>query len=123
MAVAMKMAVASAHSSCNLKLNFPCSSKPSPSNSKARLDLRPVGCVPVQQQLDSGIMCESCSGRGWLLCEFCKGQKTNVKTAESNRIYRRCPACKSIGSVLCSKCKVFRCVAFPDHNDGESITF
>ncbi|KAL3818402.1 hypothetical protein ACJIZ3_004307 [Penstemon smallii] len=102
-----------------LKLNFipynkqalrPCDS--------TRFYAKPVHCLPVQQQVESGIMCESCCGRGWLLCDFCKGQKTNVK-AENNRIYRRCPACKAIGCVLCTKCKVFRCVTFPDYSDGD----
>lgn len=27
-----------------------------------------------------------------------------------------------IGSMFCSNFKVFKCVAFPDHNDGESLT-
>lgn len=67
---------------------------------------------------DVGIMCEPCNGRGWLLCDFCEGQKTNVKAA-NNRIYRRCPNCKAAGYVLCSKCKVFKCVTYPDYSDGE----
>ncbi|KAJ0431959.1 putative non-specific serine/threonine protein kinase [Helianthus annuus] len=45
---------------------------------------------------DAGIECEPCEGRGWLLCDFCKGQKTNVKS-ETNRIYRRCPSCRAVG--------------------------
>lgn len=64
----------------------------------------------------SSIMCEPCNGKGWLLCDFCGGQKTNVK-AQNKRIYRRCPTCRAIGYVLCSKCKVFKCVTFPDFND------
>nr|XP_028963161.1 uncharacterized protein LOC103441881 isoform X2 [Malus domestica] len=32
--------------------------------------------------------------RGWLLCDFCKGQKMNVKS-ETNRIYGRCPSCRT----------------------------
>lgn len=98
----------------------------------------PVYCTPVQQNPTAqqetydqtveetveddgegvGIMCEPCHGRGWLLCNFCKGQKTNVK-AENNRIYRRCPDCRGIGYILCSKCKVFKCVTYPDYSDGE----
>ncbi|KAK1269588.1 hypothetical protein QJS04_geneDACA013991 [Acorus gramineus] len=69
---------------------------------------------------DAGNMCEPCNGKGWLLCDFCQGQKTNVK-AENNRIYRRCPSCKAIGYVLCSKCRVFKCVTFPDYSDGELV--
>ncbi|KAK2982893.1 hypothetical protein RJ640_003549 [Escallonia rubra] len=69
----------------------------------------------------TGIACVPCSGKGWLLCDFCKGQKTNVK-AENNRIYRRCPSCRAIGYNLCSKCKVFKCVTFPNYSDGEDLT-
>ncbi|XP_028235417.1 uncharacterized protein LOC114415087 isoform X4 [Glycine soja] len=30
------------------------------------------------------IMCEPCNGTGWLVCDFCNGQKTNVK-AQNNK--------------------------------------
>jgi hypothetical protein len=40
-------------------------------------------------------MCETYQGKGWLLCDFYKGQKTNVQ-AKNNRIYRRCPTCKAV---------------------------
>ncbi|WMV38802.1 hypothetical protein MTR67_032187, partial [Solanum verrucosum] len=53
---------------------------------------------------------------GWLLCDFCKGQKTNVKS-KTNKIYRRCPSCRAVGYLLCSKCKVFKCVTFPNDED------
>ncbi|CAL1352947.1 unnamed protein product [Linum trigynum] len=75
-----------------------------------------------QKQVDSGIMCEPCNGQGWLVCDFCKGQKTNVK-AENKRVYRRCPSCKAVGYLLCSKCKVFKCVTFPNYSDGEELSF
>ncbi|XP_078181358.1 uncharacterized protein LOC144575110 isoform X1 [Carex rostrata] len=65
---------------------------------------------------DQGIMCEACQGNGWLLCDFCNGKKTNVQ-AKKNRIYRRCPTCKAVGCVLCEKCKVYKCVTFPDFLD------
>ncbi|ONK82031.1 uncharacterized protein A4U43_C01F35420 [Asparagus officinalis] len=64
--------------------------------------------VSISVGLDHGIMCEPCNGRGWLLCDFCEGQKTNVRSEASNRIYRRCPNCKGVGYVLCSKCPVLR---------------
>ncbi|KAI3924138.1 hypothetical protein MKW92_014217 [Papaver armeniacum] len=81
----------------------------------------PVHCTANQQlQEDVGIMCEPCSGKGWLLCDFCNGQKTNVK-AQNNRVYRRCPTCRAVGVVLCSKCKVFKCVTFPDFSDGDEV--
>ncbi|KAF5754007.1 putative Heat shock protein DnaJ, cysteine-rich domain superfamily [Helianthus annuus] len=83
---------------------------------------KPTHCTSLQLQAitaDAGIECEPCEGRGWLLCDFCKGQKTNVKS-ETNRIYRRCPSCRAVGYVLCPKCKVFKCVTFPDQSDVES---
>ncbi|XP_074304414.1 uncharacterized protein LOC141639131 isoform X4 [Silene latifolia] len=83
--------------------------------------LKPNFCSSVQQVIPQeetlGILCEPCSGTGWLLCDFCNGQKTNVKSS-TNKIYRRCPSCKACGYILCSKCKVFKCVTFPDQNDG-----
>ncbi|KAI9106427.1 hypothetical protein K1719_021955 [Acacia pycnantha] len=95
-------------------------------SSKRRIHLKPVHCAPVPQvpqQVDApGIMCEPCNGTGWLLCDFCKGQKTNVK-AENKRIYRRCPSCRATGFILCSKCKVFKCVTFPNYSDGEELAF
>ncbi|XP_031505647.1 uncharacterized protein LOC116267855 isoform X4 [Nymphaea colorata] len=69
-------------------------------------------------QQDQGILCDPCQGRGWLICDFCKGKKTNVK-AQNNRIYRRCPTCRAVGYVLCTQCKVYKCVTFPDYTDGE----
>ncbi|RZC15571.1 hypothetical protein D0Y65_009086 [Glycine soja] len=69
---------------------------------------------------EAGIVCEPCNGTGWLVCDFCNGQKTNVKAENNKRIYRRCPSCKAVGYVLCSKCKVFKCVTFPNFNDSEN---
>ncbi|CAD5167583.1 unnamed protein product [Musa acuminata subsp. malaccensis] len=97
-----------------------------------KLCLLPVNCTPLEQnpkteqehmteeeeEEEFRILCEPCNGRGWLLCDFCKGKKNNVK-AENNRIYRRCPTCKAVGYVLCSKCKVFKCITFPDYSDGK----
>ncbi|XP_011006642.1 PREDICTED: uncharacterized protein LOC105112604 [Populus euphratica] len=100
-----------------------------PSNRTTPRFLKPVNCSPPiqqqvqeeQQQVTSGILCEPCNGKGWLLCDFCKGLKTNVK-ADNKRLYRRCPSCRAIGYVLCSKCKVFKCVTFPNYNDGEDLS-
>nr|XP_023885705.1 uncharacterized protein LOC111997796 [Quercus suber]XP_023885706.1 uncharacterized protein LOC111997796 [Quercus suber] len=96
---------------------------------RRRFLMKPVHCSPIQpvsvsveQQVDAGISCEPCNGKGWLTCDFCKGQKTNVK-AENNRIYRRCPSCRAIGYILCSKCKVFKCVTFPNYSDGANLSF
>ncbi|XP_027904655.1 uncharacterized protein LOC114164255 isoform X2 [Vigna unguiculata] len=61
------------------------------------LHIKPLNCTPIHQQhvdADAAIMCEPCNGKGWLVCDFCKGQKTNIK-AENKRIYRRCPSCKA----------------------------
>ncbi|KAL1360136.1 uncharacterized protein LOC107485319 [Arachis duranensis] len=80
---------------------------------------KPLQCAPIQQQMvDGTIMCEPCNGKGWLLCDFCKGQKTNVR-AENKRLYRRCPTCRAVGYILCSRCKVFKCVTFPNFDDSE----
>ncbi|XP_027356592.1 uncharacterized protein LOC113865958 [Abrus precatorius] len=83
--------------------------------------IKPLHCTPIQQQVnaDVGIICELCNAKGWLVCDFCKGQKTNIK-AENKRIYRRCPSCRAVGYVLCSRCKVFKCVTFPNFNDSEN---
>ncbi|CAN6464533.1 unnamed protein product [Victoria cruziana] len=77
-------------------------------------------CTTTQQsqQQEQCILCNPCQGRGWLICDFCKGEKTNVK-APNNRIYRRCPTCRAVGYVLCTQCKVYKCVTFPDYTDGE----
>ncbi|XP_059460426.1 protein PHOTOSYSTEM I ASSEMBLY 2, chloroplastic [Corylus avellana] len=90
--------------------------------------LKPARCAPlppVQQssfKVDAAIICEPCNGKGWLLCDFCKGQKTNVR-AENKRIYRRCPSCRATGYILCSNCKVFKCVTFPNSSDGADLSF
>ncbi|XP_048134244.1 uncharacterized protein LOC115731052 isoform X2 [Rhodamnia argentea] len=100
-------------------------SSPLPSRPAALFFLKPLLCTPVQHvqqgEADAGIGCEPCNGKGWLVCDFCNGQKTNVK-AENKRIYRRCPTCRAIGFVLCSKCKVFKCVTFPNSDDGQELS-
>ncbi|KMT17772.1 hypothetical protein BVRB_2g035180 [Beta vulgaris subsp. vulgaris] len=94
--------------------------------SKRVMMLKPVFCSAVQQveqqEEKVGILCEPCNGSGWLLCDFCNGQKTNVKS-QTNKIYRRCPSCKATGYILCAKCKVFKCVTFPDQSDGDQLSF
>ncbi|VVB08882.1 unnamed protein product [Arabis nemorensis] len=114
------------------------SSSPSPvsfpSHRRRRCLFKPFRCVPLQEQErqleqsqsqgddEAVILCEDCNGKGWLLCDFCKGQKTNVKS-ENKRIYRRCPSCRAVGYVLCKKCKVFKCVTFPNPEDGDELLF
>ncbi|KAJ4707651.1 chaperone protein dnaJ-related [Melia azedarach] len=105
------------------KLNFlPMTPLSAPRSRPSHLlKLKPAHCAaPLQEEVDVGIMCEPCNGKGWLVCDYCGGQKTNVK-APNNRIYRRCPSCRAVGYVLCSKCKVFKCVTFPNYNDGEEL--
>ncbi|KAG0470408.1 hypothetical protein HPP92_017108 [Vanilla planifolia] len=62
--------------------------------------LQPLGVdekVDMEDELVE-IMCEICNGSGWVLCKFCNGQKTNVKS-KSSRFYRRCPNCKAVSSI------------------------
>ncbi|BAT06298.1 Os08g0520850 [Oryza sativa Japonica Group] len=54
-----------------------------------------LGCDDSSCPKEEGVECEGCNGAGWLLCDFCKGKKNNVKS-ESSRIYRRCPTCKAV---------------------------
>ncbi|KAK8966054.1 hypothetical protein KSP40_PGU005094 [Platanthera guangdongensis] len=65
-------------------------------------------------------MCDRCNNSGWLVCDLCRGEKTNVKY-QGSRFFRRCPNCKAIGLLLCPKCKVFKCVTFPDPSDGQVL--
>ncbi|CAL1385298.1 unnamed protein product [Linum trigynum] len=123
------LAPAKVNVNCWSMEKFP--SLPSSSGSSKHL-LKSVNCassssssvqqVQEQREVDSGIICEPCNGQGWVVCDFCKGQKTNVK-AENKRVYRRCPSCKAVGYLLCSKCKVFKCVTFPNYSDGEQLSF
>ncbi|XVE71397.1 hypothetical protein DITRI_Ditri10aG0147000 [Diplodiscus trichospermus] len=85
-------------------LNFPriivMPAASAPVASRTWLFFKPLHCVPLrqlqqEQEVDAGILCEPCNGKGWLLCDFCKGQKTNVK-AQNKRIYRRCPSCRAV---------------------------
>ncbi|KAL8054163.1 hypothetical protein ABFX02_05G120300 [Erythranthe guttata] len=121
MAMAMNNTVAIAITKTHLI--FSCNNQTFQFNPPPRINyVTPLSCTSLQQQVDCEIVCEGCSGRGWLVCDFCKGEKTNVR-AENNRIYRRCPSCRATGSVLCTKCKVYKCVTFPDDNDGEELNF
>ncbi|KAH7857784.1 hypothetical protein Vadar_016423 [Vaccinium darrowii] len=102
------------------RMNIMLIEPPSSSSSVKGPSLQPLHCTPlheIEHQVEAKSMCEPCNGTGWLLCDFCNGQKTNVKSA-NNRIYRRCPSCKAIGCILCSKCKVFKCVTFPNFSDA-----
>eukprot|EP00271_Cylindrocystis_brebissonii_P005642 TRINITY_DN177_c0_g2_i2.p1 TRINITY_DN177_c0_g2~~TRINITY_DN177_c0_g2_i2.p1 ORF type:complete len:168 (-),score=4.73 TRINITY_DN177_c0_g2_i2:361-864(-) len=67
----------------------------------------------VSPRYNESIPCEGCDGRGWLVCNFCKGQCVNVQV-RSNKFYRRCPECKAVGRVLCGECRMFKCVTFDD---------
>ncbi|CAI5992687.1 unnamed protein product [Closterium sp. NIES-64] len=67
----------------------------------------------------STIPCPDCSGQGWLQCEVCQGERVNVKV--NKRLFRRCPGCYALGMTLCQKCKVYKCVTFPDGVDGGAV--
>ncbi|KAL8144429.1 hypothetical protein V2J09_017461 [Rumex salicifolius] len=113
------MAVSLPPANFNLLQRLPFSS----SMRKSGIMWKPLFCsaIPLQQAQELAterIMCDSCDGVGWLICDFCQGQKTNVKS-ESNRIYRRCPTCRAVGYILCTKCKVYKCVTFPDFDDSD----
>ena len=41
--------------------------------------------------------CDTCDSKGWLLCDFCQGQKVNVQV-RANKFYRRCPSCRAVSS-------------------------
>lgn len=56
-------------------------------------------CYSISLKVDSTIACEPCNGEGWIVCDFCEGQRTNVK-AENNRIYRRCPSCRAVSEFV-----------------------
>ncbi|XP_062191337.1 uncharacterized protein LOC133895188 [Phragmites australis] len=73
--------------------------------------------VFVTRPKEEGVVCEGCSGAGWLLCDFCKGKKKNVKS-EGSRVYRRCPTCKAAGYILCPRCRVYKCITFPGSNES-----
>ncbi|GLT26693.1 hypothetical protein SLA2020_017390 [Shorea laevis] len=66
--------------------------------SKRSIFFKPVHCVPLLQvqleKVDARIPCEPHSGSGWLICDYCKVKKTNVKV-ENNQIYRP-PSCKAV---------------------------
>ncbi|KAG8047916.1 hypothetical protein GUJ93_ZPchr0008g12875 [Zizania palustris] len=93
-----------------------------------------VGCLSVPRELaadrtasteaeaeaeteEEGVECEGCNGAGWLLCDFCKGKKNNVKS-EGSRIYRRCPTCKAAGFIICPRCRVYKCITYPENNES-----
>lgn len=90
-----------------VKLNFLQLQTIPPSNSMKKVGLKPAFCSAAQrvelQEEKVGILCEPCSGTGWLLCDFCNGQKTNVKS-KTNRIYRRCPTCKAMRVMVSNFC-------------------
>ncbi|KAK3123873.1 hypothetical protein QOZ80_8AG0637340 [Eleusine coracana subsp. coracana] len=76
---------------------------------------RPV--IDAGSEEEGVVACDDCSGAGWLLCDFCKGKKNNVKS-ETSRIYRRCPTCKAAGFIMCPRCRVYKCITFPESNES-----
>lgn len=84
---------------------------------EAKMAVYAQASVLSQVVEDSDFLCNFCKAKGWLICDFCNGQKINVQV-KNNRIYRRCPSCKAAGVVLCPNCKVYKCITFPDGKDG-----
>ncbi|XP_066326554.1 protein PHOTOSYSTEM I ASSEMBLY 2, chloroplastic-like isoform X4 [Miscanthus floridulus] len=91
-----------------------------------RLRLRPTGtrhgrgggaAAGGRRGHREAVACEECDGMGWMLCDFCKGKKNNVKS-EGTRVYRRCPTCKAAGFILCPRCRVYKCITFPESNES-----
>ncbi|CAI7862416.1 unnamed protein product [Closterium sp. NIES-53] len=76
-------------------------------------------CCDFAVLSNSTIPCPDCSGQGWLQCEVCQGERVNVKV--NKRLFRRCPGCYALGMTLCQKCKVYKCVTFPDGVDGGAV--
>ncbi|KAI8528110.1 hypothetical protein RHMOL_Rhmol12G0125700 [Rhododendron molle] len=109
MALALSMSSARLSFQEMTKMNIGAFGPSSSSSAKGR-SLQPLHCTPLQQiehQEHGAIAVDS-----YVISENI-GQKTNVKSA-NNRIYRRCPSCKAVGCILCAKCKVFKCVTFPN---------
>ncbi|OEL30112.1 hypothetical protein BAE44_0008864 [Dichanthelium oligosanthes] len=46
-----------------------------------------------------------------------EGKKNNVKS-DSSRVYRRCPTCKAAGFILCPRCRVYKCITYPESNES-----
>ncbi|CAL5005288.1 unnamed protein product [Urochloa decumbens] len=96
-----------------------------------------IGCASVPRELSAApeaeqaalpvfdgdsevesVACDACGGAGWMLCDFCKGKKNNVRSSESSRVYRRCPTCKAAGFILCPRCRVYKCITYPESNES-----
>ncbi|XP_066326551.1 uncharacterized protein [Miscanthus floridulus] len=96
-----------------------CASVPRELGTAAEAELPPV---VVEGTEEEAVACEECDGMGWMLCDFCKGKKNNVKS-EGTRVYRRCPTCKAVSSlaagfILCPRCRVYKCITFPESNES-----
>lgn len=75
--------------------------------------------VSAQATESTKIVCEVCRGLGFFICDYCNGEKVNVPVKNrNNRFHRRCPTCRAVGVLMCSRCRVFKCVSFPDEHDG-----
>jgi len=69
---------------------------------------------------EEAVACEECSGLGWMLCDFCKGKKNNVKS-EGTRVYRRCPTCKAVSNSALPRslaCRIF--LNFDEHSPSHA---
>ncbi|XP_035821350.1 uncharacterized protein [Zea mays] len=88
-----------------------------------RMRVRPAGAgraaAACRRRHREGVGgCGACGGAGWVLCDFCQGKKNNVKSETGSRVYRRCPTCKAAGFILCPRCRVYKCVTFPESTES-----
>ncbi|KAL3691306.1 hypothetical protein R1sor_004957 [Riccia sorocarpa] len=78
--------------------------------------------TPFQTTEESKQTCEVCQGLGFRICDYCQGEKVNVPVkGRATRFHRRCPECRAVGIMMCYRCKVFKCVTFPDWDDGSLV--
>ncbi|GAQ88670.1 hypothetical protein KFL_004500100 [Klebsormidium nitens] len=85
------------------------------SGSKVRAENGPED-LHIPLPFKAEIPCDICLGSGWLICDFCRGEKVNIQVKK--KLYRRCPSCRAAGVLMCPRCKVLRCVTFPEGSDG-----
>lgn len=83
---------------------------------REQAELPPLAVDGTEEEGVGG--CGACGGAGWVLCDFCQGKKNNVKSETGSRVYRRCPTCKAAGFILCPRCRVYKCVTFPESTES-----
>ncbi|KAB2630600.1 hypothetical protein D8674_008119 [Pyrus ussuriensis x Pyrus communis] len=71
--------------------------------------------IPVFSKADVAILCEDCNGRRWLLCDFCKGQKTNIAEPLERGL------AEDIENVYKPQCSFLQCRLILDGQNGTQI--